>query len=332
MKLFTGPALSQFATPRPVTNPEATDPEATAQAPATDADVAKPAAATPKAPRKPSARARNPAARKAPTIPAAPDDSQVRLVPIPRLAQGGRWRVEAMRSYSGPVLYWFTRGQGRITVAGVTRGYGTHNAVFLPPGTMHGFELGPQVFGTAVFFGRGSDVTLPDEPLHLRVRDTAPQAELSGILDAIQRELDSDRTGADRAARHHLGLLGVWIERQRAAAQADEKRPDAARRLVARYTEMLERDFASGKGVAEYAADLGVTPTHLTRVCNQTCGRSALKLVQDRVLFEARRLLTETDMPVNRIAADLGFTSPAYFTRAFQARTGKTPTAFRKSR
>ena len=62
---------------------------------------------------------------------------------------------------------------------------GDGQVVFLPPGTMHGFELGPQVFGTAVFFGRGSDVTLPDEPLHLRERDAAPQAELSAVLDAL---------------------------------------------------------------------------------------------------------------------------------------------------
>ncbi len=50
--------------------------------------------------------------------------SHLRLMAIPRLAAGGRWRVEAMRSLSEPLLLWFTRGQGRITVAGVTRGYG----------------------------------------------------------------------------------------------------------------------------------------------------------------------------------------------------------------
>ena len=73
-----------------------------------------------------------------------------------------------------------------------------------------------------------------------------------------------------------------------------------------------------------------MTPTHLSRVCNQTCGRSASDLLHDRLIFEARRLLAETKVPVNVIAAELGFTSPAYFTRAFQHRTGKTPTGFRK--
>ena len=261
----------------------------------------------------------------------APSRPQLRLVAIPRLAAGGRWRVEAMRSISEPLLLWFTKGQGRITVAGQTRGYTPHNAIFIPAGVMHGFEVGPQVFGTAVFFGRDTEAVLPALPLHLRIREGQAQVEVNLILDAIQREMDGALPGHDRAARHHLGLLGVWLERQAVRHAADTQRPDAARLLVARYTGLLEQDFHSGQGVADYAARLGVTPTHLTRCCNVACGRPASALLHDRLLFEARRLLTETDLPVGRIAANLGFTSPAYFTRAFQHQTGTTPTAFRRT-
>lgn len=293
MKLFSGPSLAAFAERRP------------------DGRVAT-------RPARPF------------VLPDPPETTAFRLVPIPRLAQGGRWRVEAMRSLSEPLLLWFTRGQGRVTVAGVTRGYGAHNAIYIPAGTMHGFELGAQVYGTAVFFGRGNDLDLPERPHHLRIRESGPQNELSGILDNIQRESETGKPGHNRAARHHLGLLGVWLERQIEATQAEDLRPDAARRLIARFTEMLEREFRSGLGIADYATALGVTPTHLTRVCNQTCGRPASDLVHDRTLFEARRLLRETDLPVNRIASGLGFASAAYFTRAFQARTGQTPSRFRK--
>lgn len=262
-------------------------------------------------------------------IPEAP--SALRFIPIPRLAAGGRWRVEAMRSLSEPLLLWFTRGQGRITVAGTTRGYGAHNAVFIPAGTMHGFEVAPHTFGTAVFFGRNCDVTLPATPQHLRIRDATPQMELNAILDNVKAELDSNRPAHDRATHHHLGLLGVWLERQTELAGDDATRPDASRRLAARYAGLLERDFRTGLGVAGYAAALGVTPTHLTRVCKHTSGRSALELLQERLLFEARKLLLETKLPVKRVSESLGFTSAAYFTRSFQQRTGQTPTAFRRS-
>lgn len=258
----------------------------------------------------------------------------LRLTPIPRLAAGGRWRVEAMRSLREPLMLWFTQGQGRITVAGNTRGFGTHNAVFIPAGTMHAFEMKPRVQGTAVFFGHDHGLDLPEEPRHLRVREAIAQKELVAVLDNIQRELESERPASERAARYHLGLLGVWIERQLAREEAPSSpalRDSAARRLTARYTGLLERDFSSGMGVADYAAALGVTPTHLTRACKAACGRAAHELLQDRILYEARRLLSETRTPVKEVARQLGFSSPAYFTRAFQKRTGQTPSGFRRA-
>ena len=186
-------------------------------------------------------------------------------------------------------------------------------------------------FIIAVFFGRNCDVTLPKEPHHLRIREVHAQQELNILLDSIQREMDADTPAHDRATRHYLGLMGVWLERQAKKVEAETPRPDATRRLVARYTALLERDFRSGMGVADFAAALGVTPTHLTRCCNAACGRPASALLQDRRIFEARTLLAETKTPVGRIAADLGFNSAAYFTRAFQHLTGKSPSAFRRS-
>jgi AraC family transcriptional activator of pobA len=257
--------------------------------------------------------------------------SQLRLVAIPRLAAGGRWRVEAMRSLSEPCLLWFTKGQGRITISGVTRGYTAHNALFIPPGIMHGFEAGPQVFGTAVFFGRNTQVALPKTPLHLRIREVHAQQEVNILLDSIQREMESSTPAHDRATEAYVDLLGVWLERQARKAEPEATRPDATRRLVARYTALMERNFRTGMGVADFAVALGVTPTHLTRCCNIACGRPAIALLQDRRIFEARKLLAETRMPVGRIAEQLGFNSPAYFTRAFQHLTGKSPTAFRRA-
>ena len=264
-------------------------------------------------------------------IPDAP--SRLRMTPISRLAAGGRWRVEAMRALRAPVLIWFTQGQGRITVAGTTRGYGPNNAAFIPPGVMHGFEVAPRVQGSVVFFGREHGLHLPDRPHFLRPRDPVSQKELINTLEAIQRELESSRASAHRAARHHLGLLGVWLDRQIEREERKDVlpgRPLAAQALVARYAALLERDFRSNLAVADFAAALGITPTHLTRACRATCGKSAHMLLEDRVLFEARRLLSETHLPIKDVAQILGYNSAGYFTRAFQKAEGMTPSAFRK--
>lgn len=265
-------------------------------------------------------------------IPETP--SKLRLTPISRLAAGGRWRVEAIRALREPVLLWFTQGQGRITVAGTTRGYGTNHAIFIPPGVMHGFEVAPRVQGTAVFFGRAHGLDLPQTPTYLRPRDPISQKELVFILESIQRELESYRSGAQKAAQHHLGLLGVWldrqVERERNLEPLSPPRPVAAQQLVARYSALIERDFRSNRSVADYAEVLGVTPTHLTRVCRATSGKGAHQILEDRILFEARRLLTETRLPIKDVANMLGFNSAGYFTRAFQKNEGTTPSAFRK--
>ena len=259
--------------------------------------------------------------------------SPFRIVPIALLAQGGRWRVEAMRGYSVPVLLWFTRGKGRITVAGQTRGYGAHNLVYVPPKVMHGFDMVGQVYGTALFFGRDMEqVGLPETPLHLRLVDAGLQAEVTAQINNIQRELESGRARSDRALEHMTGLFSVWLQRQLDEGNArDERSGTSADRLAAAYTNLIEEHFRTDQGVAEYAAKLNVTPTHLTRACNVACGRPALQLLQDRRHYEARRLLSETRLPIKEVASALGFSSAAYFSRAFQAQTGRTPSSFRKN-
>lgn len=268
----------------------------------------------------------------------APDDmpenvppTDLRLLPLHVLFRGGDWRVEAMRSYSTDLMIWFTRGQGRLTVGGVTRGYGAHNVVFIPAGTMHAFEMTAKVFGTAVFFGAGPDYGLPDAPCHLRIRDVQDQSEMTALLEGLQREAEGDRPARLRAMQHHAGLLSVWLERQLLDHEDQLAETDAGRRLTRRFAALVEDQFHTPRGVAEYAEELGVTPTHLTRVCKDNCGKTASDFLSDRRIAEARRLLADTAIPVKAVAEAVGFASPAYFTRAFQTRTGQTPMAFRRA-
>ncbi len=255
------------------------------------------------------------------------------LAPIAQNPQMGRWRTEAMRSHASPRLLFVGKGHGRITVAGLTSGYGPNNLIFIPAHTMYGFDVGPTVFGQMVTIPAAMASEWPDEHVHLRLRDVAAQKELIGLLDGLERELKSDRSAHSRAAHYHLGLLAVFFERQldsRGDDGQEARGETSAARLVAAYTDLIERDYRTDRRVNDYATELGVTPTHLTRCCKQTCGKSALALLTDRVHYEACMLLRETRTPVQQIALDLGFHSPAYFSRAFQARAGRTPSDFRK--
>ena len=262
-----------------------------------------------------------------------PNANKLALAQIAMNATVGKWRTEAMRSHSSPRLLYIVKGQGRITVAGLTSGYGPNNLIYIPAHTMYGYEVGPTVFGQMLSIPVAMASDWPDEPTHIRLRDVIAQKEAAAFFDNLERELKSGREGHNRAALHHLGILSVFFGRQVSASPADpgkDRAHSTSARLVAAFADLIERDFHSDKGVAEYAAELGVTPTHLTRCCKATCGKSALALVNDRVLYEARILLRTTKTPVQDISRQLGFNSAAYFTRSFQAATGTTPSQFRR--
>ncbi|MEL7150093.1 MAG: AraC family transcriptional regulator [Pseudomonadota bacterium] len=264
-----------------------------------------------------------------------PDQPPVEVVSVARMVQGGRWRTEAMRSYDRPVLIWFTRGQGRLTVAGRNTGYGPHNLLFLPKQTMHGFTTMGPVLGSVVFLPDEPSLDWPAEPMHLRIHEAQQQRELTGLIEAMQRETTVSEEHANRALTYHAGLLSVWLARigdiyaslpnTGSATRLDT----AAHRLAEAFTALVERDFRNPAGVQHYAGLLGVTPTHLSRVCRKVAGRPALDILTDRRHFEARRLLRDTNIQIAEVARKCGFTSAAYFTRAFRARSGQSPSEFR---
>jgi AraC family transcriptional activator of pobA len=266
-----------------------------------------------------------------------PELPPVDVTSVSRMAQGGRWRTEAMRSYDRPVLLWVTRGQGRLTIAGRTCGYGPHNLVFLPPRTMHGFSTMGPVLGSLVFLPDDPMFDWPVEALHLRLNDVQRQRELTAMIDAMSRERDSGCDRSNMALYHHAGLLSVWVSRtadQLAGTQPPSpgtRLDTPAHRLAEAFTALVERDFRKVEGVQHYAHLLGVTPTHLSRVCRKVAGVPALEILTDRRHFEARRLLKDTQIPISDIARQSGFASAAYFTRAFRARTGQSPSEFRSA-
>ncbi|MEQ9260763.1 MAG: helix-turn-helix transcriptional regulator [Roseovarius sp.] len=245
-------------------------------------------------------------------------------------AGAGAWRAELPHSSPSHALIWITKGQGRALIDGVRRGLSVHTALVIPAGTLFALEMGKQSFGTVCTIPAGGLVPMPDEPTILRIRDVLAQADLTGILEAMQREQNNGRPFMDEALNAQAALLGVWL--RRAIIDKAEDRPEltAAQRLVMAYAALIERDYTTGQPMAAYAQALGVTPTHLTRACRSASGMTASELLTGRVVHAVRDLLETTDHPANRVASMLGFRSAAYFSRFVLQHTGQTPTALRR--
>lgn len=254
----------------------------------------------------------------------------IRIQTLTQWSDGAPWRWELQHTLDTHALIWITRGQGLCTILGRRRGIGVHNAIALPAKTLFSFDLGKQIFGLMVLVPAGSPILMPDEPHHLRIRETQAQTELMTILDALQREQTCLRAFADEAMTAQAHLLTVWLRRAIIAQEMPEDNPSAAEQLLRAFSALIERDYQTGKPMAEYARSLGVTPTHLTRCCRQCCGLTAADMLTQRTVHAARELLEKSTTPIQNIAARLGFSSAAYFSRFMLQNTGQTPTGLRK--
>ncbi|MEM9436409.1 MAG: AraC family transcriptional regulator [Pseudomonadota bacterium] len=258
------------------------------------------------------------------------DTAGVNVTTFARFAAQGAWRAESLHSFDAHLVLWFTKGRGNILIGGKRIGFGPGLIVFLPAGTPHLFDLKAGTYGQVLVMEDHAALELPEEPVAVRLSELNLHAEWVGHFEAMQREVSAtDSPGRDRACRYHAGIIGVWLER-RHNVLADKIK--SSERLAARYVSLLESRYATGTNVTEMANELGVTPTHLSRVCLTATGKTAHELLNDRLMYDAKDLLARTSVPVQRIAQGLGYSSAAYFTRAFQKSTGKTPSAFRAGR
>ncbi|MGH8259179.1 MAG: helix-turn-helix domain-containing protein, partial [Steroidobacteraceae bacterium] len=76
--------------------------------------------------------------------------------------------------------------------------------------------------------------------------------------------------------------------------------------------------------------ELGVSPKRLRAACVEATGKPPMRLVHERLMLEAKRLLTYTHLTVAQTAYELGFADPAYFSRFFSEHAGEPPIAFRR--
>lgn len=146
-------------------------------------------------------------------------------------------------------------------------------------------------------------------------------------LDQEYRQLHSPQRGP--LLESLLAVILVWVERRLRPA-APEAAQDPGSRHLARYGQLIEAHFSEQHQVAWYARRIGITPAHLNSVVQALTGKSALQLIHERLLLQARRELIYTPRSIALIADTLGFADAAYFTRFFKRMTGLAPRDFRR--
>jgi AraC family transcriptional regulator of adaptative response / DNA-3-methyladenine glycosylase II len=106
---------------------------------------------------------------------------------------------------------------------------------------------------------------------------------------------------------------------------------DARRRLAQSAASLIEDGRLQDANLASLARILEVTDRHLRRVFQQEFGVSPVEYAQTQRLLLAKRLLTDTQLPVLDVAMASGFGSLRRFNDLFRTRYRMSPAELRRS-
>lgn len=238
-----------------------------------------------------------------------------------------------------------THGHGRFELDGESHPVAPGRVFFSRPGQRRRFDV-RGLDGACLFFAEEFVAAFFRNPRFLDhiacFSGTRPSAWLDlgpgerraflRRFEAMRAEIAGRRRDAADALRAILHELLVLLGRWYADLHPPPPGPGDPTGLVRRLDALVERGFTRHRRVADYAAELGVTPGHLSAVCRREGGHGAHARIEARVLLEAKRLLLDEGTTVAEVGFRLGFADPAYFARFFRRGAGEPPTGWRRAR
>ena len=150
-------------------------------------------------------------------------------------------------------------------------------------------------------------------------------------IDLLVHRLGAELRATDPLARlaaetAALDLLVAVARRARGRVRKHAPPP-----WLSRVEDLLRDRFAGAIRVTSIAAEVGVHPTHLSRVFRARHGTSVVEYLRRvRVEWAAARMLSTAE-PLAEIAVAAGFADQSHFTRSFRRTYGVTPDRYRRA-
>ncbi len=185
----------------------------------------------------------------------------------------------------------------------------------------------------AAFFYRIAEETVRGDPRSIEILDGFSQKDplVEQVVRALAEELKCPQTAtrlfADSAAR----FLTVHLLRHYCAIRIREIRtePVLNPRKLRAVRDYVEGHLADPLRLDDLASVAHISTFHFARLFKSATGDTPHNFVTRIRMERARALLRDTDLPVFKIAKDVGFSSKSHFSAAFRCSLGLTPVGFR---
>ncbi len=222
-------------------------------------------------------------------------------------------------SYDGcPINYLgiVISGSGRFTTEEEVVTAGQGEIIFIPKGckyTSYWKTDGQQV----AWYSIGFDLFPQADSSEILLQTIVPTEVEKKILDCITDNF----TESTENVGHLYSFLGSALPRMKRKSGAHTSVSDKATSYMRKFPNASIKEVAEACGLSESAL-YGII---------KKCRNTTPNEIRQKILCEkAVEMLISTDLPIEEISNELGFSSSSYFRKILRKHTGKTPLKIRK--
>jgi AraC family transcriptional activator of pobA len=163
--------------------------------------------------------------------------------------------------------------------------------------------------------------------------DDDNRRKLQILLDIFIEELKTnDDIQNDMLVMLLKRLITMITRLARAGKFPDVKLNDDRFHILRKFNLLVEMNFHTQHSVSYYAGRLNKSPKTLSNLFALYNYKTPIQIIQERILIEAKRLLSYTDKSAKQITYELGFDDAAYFSNFFKKHTALSPSEFRNNK
>ena len=256
--------------------------------------------------------------------------------------------LQEMHCHNFYSIFWFNSGKGTHIVDFDEYEIEQGTVFFLSPKPIHTYRNLSNVDGIAMCFPEDFLLKIDKELqgriktkmfypangfAHCKISEAAkekmmPIVKLMQEASALQYE-DKSLQASYFASLLSLLLidmirLGEWGDSSFSNVSSDSFQ------VYAKFVQMVEDNYIEHHAVKDYIEKLGVSQTTLNLYTQQYAKTTPLKIINNRIILEAKRLLRYSTTRKKTIAFDLGFKDDSYFIKLFKRNVGMSPVEFRE--
>ncbi len=215
---------------------------------------------------------------------------------------------------------YYLSGEGVTEIDGRKYTFGKDSFCLIPPHCRHSETH----TGYSSVFAAGFEFTNEKQSAQLFFSDLQNQT-VSNLISAMRKENQKKRPLYEQMIAAHLCEIIIHILRI-------PDRTDAVpiHDAVANALAYIDQYYMTNINLQEIAASAGYCADRFRNIFKSRLGITPKRYILDKRLEQAEHLLVQTDLPLQEIAASVGFEYYSRFSLFFKEKTGLSPQAYRE--